>query len=582
MGSAGGAEHLDFGKGSKVEVSSDDEGFRDSWYVATVLDVPSKKRRRKREREKSTRQNKYMYLVEYETLLANDDTLELLREYVDLSFIRPLPPTDDGDGQQTSLEVNDLVDAFHRDGWWTGVITRSVINVDHNQESRFVVLFQNPLDEVEFARSELRVHHDWINGNWVRPEKQVSEQSKVVLQSNQELLSKIKRRPKLQVKSSRGSAMDFQCARRGKTYGVVEANCTSKDAEAISDEMSVDDRPLLMWFKGKDCPTTLVDSRVFLGKAVNQLAEASSRPNENAMQSPAISYTANVSKKNTKLPFIKCSPIWDVVADMEVFKKIPQEPHFCPLYEAKVDNREGLAIGMMVTFANVVERTSKLQFSDPRSLIHCSLETLCDLEIHGFDVDPIRSRLNELLSKRERQEQLLEESKGVQMKITEHSLEKSIIDEEICEINKKMKELQENLAFAKSRMDMKDVHYRLVCHQQSPPPFAPLSPRAATIVYSPPLSLVVDDLHHLSLVPATSKVATTNRTIATFYWRHRACSILHRHREVDLRQAQPSLRSSVVAVAIHLRLRHRPLPSLASPLPQTQTPASPPSCPRNQ
>ncbi|KAI7985049.1 DUF724 domain-containing protein 7 [Camellia lanceoleosa] len=389
-------EHLFFRKGSKVEVSSDEEGFRDAWYVATILNVPtntnSNSRKRKRRNSKTTstatnnnNNNDNKYLVEYDTLLADDDATKPLREFVDVSFMRPVddhPPP-----RPPSFQLYDIVDASYRDGWWTGIITR--INHSHS-DSKFLVFFQNPPDEIEFAPSQLRLHRDWVDRKWVIPQKQGIVEQK--------------------------GEVNHQRRKRGR-------------------------------------PKVLVEKPIGLVEGV----EASGRQDAKAMQSPAIASTCiNVSGKNRDWPFVKRSPIWENLECMEIFKKMPQQPHFQPLGKSKEDIREGLAIANMVTFANVVLWTSKLQFSDPRSVIDSHLETLSDLEAHGFNVDPIRGRLNELLSKKVRQGKLLAESKGVAMKINEQSLEKNKIDEEIHEIDKKMEELQEKLALATSMTKMKD------------------------------------------------------------------------------------------------------------------------------
>ncbi|XVF72786.1 hypothetical protein PTKIN_Ptkin12aG0148100 [Pterospermum kingtungense] len=145
-----------FGKGTPVEVSSDEEGFRGAWYLATILESPSKSTSKKRKKA----------LVQYKTLLAEDGSSPLT-EHVDPAFIRPLPPSEK-EGVQSGFGVNDFVDAKSRDGWWTGVM-RKVL-----EKSKYRVYFDNPPDVIEFDRKDLRVHWDWIDGKWVRPEKQQS------------------------------------------------------------------------------------------------------------------------------------------------------------------------------------------------------------------------------------------------------------------------------------------------------------------------------------------------------------------------------------------------------------------------
>lgn len=144
-----------FSKGTLVEVSSDEDGFKGAWYVATILESPPKSASKKRARA----------LVEYQDLLVDEEVgSSPLREVVETSFLRPLPPPD----ASPKFCVGDVVDAFYRDGWWTGVITR------FSEDSKCTVTFQNPPDEIEFHLSDLRVHKEWVDGNWIRPENKVS------------------------------------------------------------------------------------------------------------------------------------------------------------------------------------------------------------------------------------------------------------------------------------------------------------------------------------------------------------------------------------------------------------------------
>jgi hypothetical protein len=137
--------------GEEVEVSSDEPGFKGSWYVATVIEPPIPK--------KNTRAR-----VEYRTLLTEDGS-EPLKEYVDEGYIRPKPPQEEFTAQD--LELGGVVGAYCRDGWWTGVVVKVL------GDSRYRVYFKNPPDVIEFDRKDLRVHKEWLNGMWVRPDKRV-------------------------------------------------------------------------------------------------------------------------------------------------------------------------------------------------------------------------------------------------------------------------------------------------------------------------------------------------------------------------------------------------------------------------
>ncbi|GFZ11072.1 hypothetical protein Acr_22g0004700 [Actinidia rufa] len=114
---------------------------------------------------------------------------------------------------------------------------------------------------------------------------------------------------------------------------------------------------------------------------------------------------------------------------------MPKQPHFCSFDESKEDKADGLAIGYMVTFANMAESISRLQVADPTNLIDSISETLSDLELHGSDVGLLRSRPNELLLKKGCHHQLELEFQRLHKAITELNPEKTEIDETIQEID---------------------------------------------------------------------------------------------------------------------------------------------------
>lgn len=190
---------------------------------------------------------------------------------------------------------------------------------------------------------------------------------------------------------------------------------------------------------------------------VRQCTETSEREIEMAMQAAAVDGNGDiVPVPNQSLPFLKTFPLWETIESMEVFQVMPQKPHFRPLDGCKESSREGLAIGCMVTFSSVVKKTCELQFDDPRSSIEDSLETLLDLEGHGFDVKLARDRLTGLLLIKDRQELLQDQSKELESQIMEHGHEKTKIDEEIDNIDKQIRELQAKRALAMSMKEIKD------------------------------------------------------------------------------------------------------------------------------
>ncbi|XP_012088732.1 DUF724 domain-containing protein 6 isoform X2 [Jatropha curcas] len=168
---------------------------------------------------------------------------------------------------------------------------------------------------------------------------------------------------------------------------------------------------------------------------------------ENLSQCSAVNVPEGSELVNGQgIPFVKSSSIWKNIESLEVFKFLPQKPHFGPLIDCKVASREGCAIGNMLTFATVVERTSKLKVDDPRDLFDSYIETLTDLEMLGFDVKLVMDRLNRLLAIKDRQEQLQHQSKDVAIQIEECVHEKTKLREDIDKIDKIISELEEQRA----------------------------------------------------------------------------------------------------------------------------------------
>lgn len=142
-----------FKSGADVEVCFEDEGFRGSWFSATVLRHASKRTNKKPR-----------ILVQFHTLNAADAngnaTAKPLRETVDLVLARPIPPRE----SERHFHVGEDVDAFHSDGWWEGVV------MSVNQADRtYSVFFRSSREQLLFQESQLRLHREWVDGKWVPP-----------------------------------------------------------------------------------------------------------------------------------------------------------------------------------------------------------------------------------------------------------------------------------------------------------------------------------------------------------------------------------------------------------------------------
>lgn len=149
--------------------------------------------------------------------------------------------------------------------------------------------------------------------------------------------------------------------------------------------------------------------------------------------------------KRSYLPFEKCSFLWESFESMEVLSAMPQQPHFRPLEQYCKEFREGMAIGLMVTFSDLLGRICKLQITDSRSRFDEGLKTLVHLEEHGFNVQGVCARLEELLGMKDNQERLLEKKSALEVIISEKQKEKDCLNSEIQEIDNTIMNLEQSL-----------------------------------------------------------------------------------------------------------------------------------------
>lgn len=134
-----------FHQGMKVEVSSDEDGFKGAWFAATVV----------------KQLDSGNYMIEYQNL-RNDDDTEFLQEEVDHLHIRPIPPDT---GNVNSFKVHEKVDALYNDGWWEGRISKAL------KGKKYLVHFSNTNEELEFKHVDVRPHQDWVDGKWITASK---------------------------------------------------------------------------------------------------------------------------------------------------------------------------------------------------------------------------------------------------------------------------------------------------------------------------------------------------------------------------------------------------------------------------
>ncbi|CAN0897283.1 Protein AGENET DOMAIN (AGD)-CONTAINING P1 [Linum grandiflorum] len=141
-----------FKPGQRVEIRSDDPGFRGPWYSGIVL-----------RRDKS---NPSHYSVQYEKLYEDESERDPLQQTLDYGRLRPAPPP--VDKKKISFKFGDPVDAYQSDCWWEGTIA------SRRPDGKFVVSFGGLKEQAVFVEKDLRVRMDWIDGKWELPFEQRS------------------------------------------------------------------------------------------------------------------------------------------------------------------------------------------------------------------------------------------------------------------------------------------------------------------------------------------------------------------------------------------------------------------------
>ncbi|KAL5700774.1 hypothetical protein ACHQM5_026182 [Ranunculus cassubicifolius] len=165
-----------------------------------------------------------------------------------------------------------------------------------------------------------------------------------------------------------------------------------------------------------------------------------------------------VTLENGNRLFIKSHSMWkDLDSKVQSFPSMPQHPHFQPLQQLHEPLREGQALGHMLNFLNLVDKTSNAQITEPNRDFENKIEAIRSLEVFGFNVEPIHDRLEELLRFKESRMLLdgrFEQFKGMMKNV---KLEEESVDREINEIEKKLRGLEEPLAKVNKECRMDEI-----------------------------------------------------------------------------------------------------------------------------
>jgi hypothetical protein len=133
-----------------VEVRVDDEGFHGSWFEARVLGFSPARGRR----------FPAQFKVIYSHLVA-DDGSGVLSEHFAPSHVRPRPPPTPPSSPPFGL--HDIVEAFHHDGWWSGI----VVAAPAASAGPVTVAFPVTREVIPFPPNLVRPRRDYVAGEWV-------------------------------------------------------------------------------------------------------------------------------------------------------------------------------------------------------------------------------------------------------------------------------------------------------------------------------------------------------------------------------------------------------------------------------
>ncbi|KAM1054280.1 hypothetical protein PS2_001639 [Malus domestica] len=219
--------------------------------------------------------------------------------------------------------------------------------------------------------------------------------------------------------------------------------CSTKELQVavtgISEKASAHDQPFLL------CTSEMHSVKPTEGSS--NPAETDNQQNEVTGTQVETGVTVNIEQQDSPdLPFVKSYPeIWEKVESMDAFRRYPQKPHFYPLVKCGELSRESLAIAKMLTFASLVEKTSKVNIEVPDDFFDSSFQEIGDLETFGFDVKAVRDRLNSLLEMKVQLGQLQDKSKEVEIQIAVQTQERKKHNEKISGVAKQIKDLQDQL-----------------------------------------------------------------------------------------------------------------------------------------
>ncbi|RLN24869.1 hypothetical protein C2845_PM07G10780 [Panicum miliaceum] len=165
------------------------------------------------------------------------------------------------------------------------------------------------------------------------------------------------------------------------------------------------------------------------------------------------------SSSNLGTVFSTSSLLLMPVHKLEIFSSLPQIPHFREVQNCPPEFREGKALGLMVSFANMAESIKNMRIQDEARLYQEKMNSLLVLEEDGFEVAPLKVRLHNLLCLRNRQ---------INLRSRKASLEKEILEIEAvnCGLEQQVKFL-DMCIMGMEEQKYQEMKASFCCHAES-------------------------------------------------------------------------------------------------------------------
>ncbi|EFH50409.1 agenet domain-containing protein [Arabidopsis lyrata subsp. lyrata] len=327
--------------------------------------------------------DEYRYIVKDRPLIGRSYRTRP-NKTVDLRSLRPIPPPI----RVKEYQLEDYIEVYHDGiGWRQGRVVETRGGVMESLSQRWcTLLIEATKKQLTFKKSDLRPLRVWEDGLWKTRESSLTQGSgdKTEAETQRKTFPK-----KTLSRNQNGSGND-------STQENENSNRKRKREENLCSVSSVEEN------KVKDTTTVLL--------------------------------------------FEKKLPIWKILDSMEVFKAVPQSPHFSPLAEIREDSREMLAVGMMLTFSCLLEQVKALQHDENISSFISLSNSFTELETHGFNVQVAQLRINKLLTLRGMQSKKLDELNGAKKVTADKESVKAENERKILELQRLNEEMDKEIA----------------------------------------------------------------------------------------------------------------------------------------